>query len=204
MFDRFRSFFAKVFTPLARFLLRRGIGPDAVTITGTVGVCAGALIFYPTGHLLIGSLVVFAFVFSDTVDGLMARIQGQSSKWGAFLDSTLDRFGDAAIFGGLVLYFMGPGDSELWAGIALLDLVMGALTSYARAKAESLGMTAKGGIAERADRLVSILVAAGFSGMGLPLILPIVLAALAVASSITVVQRILIVRRQALAPPADA
>jgi CDP-diacylglycerol--glycerol-3-phosphate 3-phosphatidyltransferase len=201
MFNRFRDFFATVFTPVARFLLRCHVGPDAVTIAGTVGVCAGALIFYPMGHLLIGSLVVLVFVFSDTVDGVMARMTGQSSKWGAFLDSTLDRFGDAAIFGGIVVYDMGPGDSGLWAGIALLDLVLGALTSYARARAEGLGMTAKGGIAERADRLVAILAAAGFSGMGVPYILPAVLALLAAASAITVVQRILIVRRQALQPP---
>lgn len=203
MFDRFRDFFAKVFTPLARFLLRIGIGPDTVTLVGTLGVCAGALVFFPTGHLLIGVLVVTLFVFSDTVDGVMARLQGRSSKWGAFLDSTLDRFGDAAIFGGLIFYFIGPGDSKVWAGFALACLVMGSLTSYARARAEGLGMNAKGGIAERADRLVAILVAAGFSGMGVPFILEAVLVLLAVASSITVVQRILLVRGQALAASTD-
>ena len=203
MFDRTREFFAKLFTPVARFLLARGVSPDVVTIVGTLGVCAGSLVFFPTGHLLIGVLVITVFVFSDTVDGVMARMQGRSSKWGAFLDSTLDRFGDAAIFSGLVFYYMGVGDSKVWAGFALACLVMGSLTSYARARAEGLGMTAKGGIAERADRLVSVLVAAGFSGMGVPYILEVVLVLLAVASSITVVQRILIVRRQAL-PPAAA
>jgi len=200
MFDRTRDFFARLFTPVARFLLARGVSPDVVTIIGTLGVCAGSLVFFPTGHLLIGALLVTGFVFSDTVDGVMARLQGRPSKWGAFLDSTLDRFGDSAIFGGLVFYYIGPGDSKLWAGFALACLVMGSLTSYARARAEGLGMTAKGGIAERADRLVSILVAAGFSGMGVPWILEIVLVLLAVASSITVVQRILIVRAQALGP----
>jgi CDP-diacylglycerol--glycerol-3-phosphate 3-phosphatidyltransferase len=202
MFDRTREFFAKLFTPVARFLLARGVSPDVVTIVGTLGVCAGSLVFFPTGHLLIGVLVITVFVFSDTVDGVMARMQGRSSKWGAFLDSTLDRFGDAAIFSGLVFYYMGVGDSKVWAGFALACLVMGSLTSYARARAEGLGMTAKGGIAERADRLVSVLVAAGFSGMGVPYILEVVLVLLAVASSITVVQRILIVRRQALPPAA--
>jgi len=203
MFDRTRDFFARLFTPLARFLLARGIGPDVVTLVGTIGVCAGALVFFPTGHLLIGVLVITAFVFSDTIDGVMARLQGRSSSWGAFLDSTLDRFGDAAIFAGLVAYYIGPGDSRLWAFVALGCLIMGSLTSYARAKAESLGMTAKGGIAERADRLVAVLVAAGFAGMGIPYlsayILEVVLVLLAVASTITVVQRILLVRRQAIA-----
>lgn len=200
MFDRTRDFFARLFTPVARFLLARGVSPDAVTVIGTLGVCAGSLVFFPTGHLFIGVLIVTVFVFSDTVDGVMARLQGRPSRWGAFLDSTLDRFGDSAIFGGLVFYYIGPGDSKLWAGFALACLVMGSLTSYARARAEGLGMTAKGGIAERADRLVAILVAAGFSGMGVPWILEIVLVLLAAASSVTVVQRVLLVRRQALGP----
>src|SRR5688500_18803570 len=103
MLNRFRSFWAHVFTPPARFLLRHGVSPDAVTLVGTVGVVAGALVFFPRGQLLVGVLVITAFVFSDLLDGTMARMSGTSSSWGAFLDSTLDRFGDAAIFGGLVL-----------------------------------------------------------------------------------------------------
>jgi CDP-diacylglycerol--glycerol-3-phosphate 3-phosphatidyltransferase len=129
----------------------------------------------------------------------MARMQGRVSKWGAFLDSTLDRFADAAVFAGLMLYFLGPGDSHLWAGMAVLCLVLGQLTSYARARAEGLGLNAKTGIAERADRLVAILVGAGFSGLGVPWILEIMLALLSAASAITVVQRIVMVHGQALA-----
>jgi CDP-diacylglycerol---glycerol-3-phosphate 3-phosphatidyltransferase len=200
MLNRFRAVFAKVFSPVARLFLRLGISPDTVTIVGTVGVCAGALIFFPRGQLLVGVLVISAFVFSDTVDGHMARISGQSSKWGAFLDSTLDRFGDAAIFGGLVLYYVGPGDSENLAALALYCLVMGSITSYARARAESLGMEAKGGIAERADRLTAILVMTGLSAIfDVPLLIPVALGVLAVASTITVVQRIWLVRSQAKA-----
>src|ERR1700750_294740 len=111
MLNRFRDFWTKLLSPIAHLFLRLGISPDAVTLVGTLGVCAGALVFFPTGHLLIGVLVVTAFVFSDMIDGYMARESGQSSSWGAFLDSTLDRLGDAAIFGGLVLYYVGPGDS---------------------------------------------------------------------------------------------
>ncbi len=156
--------------------------------------------FFPRGQLLVGVLVITAFVFSDLVDGHMARLSGQSSKWGAFLDSTLDRFGDAAIFAGLALYFVGPGDSDVLAGLSIYCLVMGSVTSYARAKAESLGMQAKGGIAERADRLVAVLVMTGLSALlDLPVLVPIVLVALAVASTVTVVQRMLGVRRQARA-----
>jgi CDP-diacylglycerol--glycerol-3-phosphate 3-phosphatidyltransferase len=200
MLERFRAFWTKVFSPVARLFLRWGISPDAVTVVGTLGVCTGALVFFPRGELLIGVLVVTAFVFSDLVDGHMARLSGQSSRWGAFLDSTLDRFGDAAIFAGLALYYMGPGESEPLSKLAIYCLVMGSITSYARARAESLGMQAKGGIAERADRLVAILVMTGLSDIfDLPILIPITLGALAVASTVTVVQRILLVRSQAKA-----
>ena len=143
------------------------------------------------------------FISSYTRCGLT----GTSSKWGAFLDSTLDRLGDAAIFGGLVMYYVGPGDDDRLAALALYCLVMGSITSYARARAESLGMEAKGGIAERSDRLVAILVMTGLAGLiqtvtgaDWPLVLiPVTLGLLAVASTITVVQRILLVRSQAKA-----
>jgi phosphatidylinositol phosphate synthase len=143
------------------------------------------------------------FVFSDLIDGYMARALGAPSRWGAFLDSTLDRFGDAAIFAGLAIWFFGGGADQLLAYVALWALVMGSVTSYARARAESLGMQAKGGIAERADRLVAVLVVAFFADvLDLPILLAIVLWALAVASTITVIQRMVGVRRQALADPA--
>lgn len=199
MLNRFRAFWTKIFSPVARLLLRLGISPDAVTVVGTLGVAFGALWFFPRGQLLVGVLVVAAFVFSDLVDGHMARLSGSASKWGAFLDSTLDRVGDAAIFGGLVLYYVGPGDSDRLAALALYCLVMGSVTSYARARAESLGMEARGGVAERADRLAAILVMTGLSDLfDLPVLLVLTLWVLAVASTITVLQRILQVRRQAL------
>ena len=205
--ERFRAFWTKVFTPVAELFLRWGISPDAVTLVGTLGVCFGSLVFFPQGEFLIGVLICTAFVFSDLIDGRMARLSGTSSSWGAFLDSTLDRFGDAAIFGGLVMYYVGPGDSRLLAGLAMYCLVMGSITSYARARAESLGMEAKGGIAERSDRLVAILGMTGLAGLiqtvtgaDWPLVLiPVTLGLLAVASTITVVQRILLVRSQAKA-----
>jgi CDP-diacylglycerol---glycerol-3-phosphate 3-phosphatidyltransferase len=200
MLNRFRAFWTKLLTPIAKFFLRLGVSPDAITLVGTVGVVAGALIFFPRGQLLVGVLVITAFVFSDLLDGTMARMSGTSSKWGAFLDSTLDRLGDAAIFGGLAMYYVGPGDSDRLAGLAIYCLVMGSVTSYARARAESLDMEAKGGIAERADRLVAILVMTGLSAIfDAPVLIPVTLGVLAVASTITVVQRILLVRGQAKA-----
>jgi CDP-diacylglycerol--glycerol-3-phosphate 3-phosphatidyltransferase/CDP-diacylglycerol--inositol 3-phosphatidyltransferase len=200
MLERFRVFWHNLFTPPARLLLRLGVTPDAVTVVGTLGVVVGALAFFPRGELTVGALVITAFVFSDILDGTMANLAGTASPWGAFLDSTLDRMGDAAIFGGLVLYFAGPGDSMTLTMLSLYCLVMGSMTSYARARAESVGMQAKGGIAERSDRLVAILVAACFSdAFDLPVLLTVTLWLLAVASTVTVLQRILSVRGQARA-----
>jgi len=199
--DRFKEFWAgTVLHPVVRLFLKLGISPDTVTLVGTIGVAAGALAFFPRGELLVGVLVITAFVFSDLIDGRMAREMGRQSRFGAFWDSTLDRIGDGAIFGGLALYFAGPGDSYLYLCVTLWCLVMGSVTSYARARAESLGMDAKGGIAERADRLVSILVMTGLGAIfDLPILMHVTLWALAFASTYTVAFRVLKVRRQALA-----
>lgn len=194
-----RATMTRILGPIARLFLRLGISPDVVTVVGTLGVCVGALAFFPRGEIWVGVLVITAFVFSDTIDGIMARSSGRSSKWGAYLDSTLDRVGDAAIFGGLVLYYAGPGDDVLMAALALACLILGSVVSYSKARAEGLGFTANVGIAERADRLVAVLVAAFFADLlGSTLLLGVVLALLAVASLVTVVQRMLTVRRQAL------
>jgi CDP-diacylglycerol--glycerol-3-phosphate 3-phosphatidyltransferase len=207
MLQRFREFWTRVVSGPADLLLRLGVTPDQVTIVGTIGVVAGALWFFPRGQLFAGVMVITAFVFSDLMDGYMARKSGQSSNWGAFLDSTMDRFGDAAIFGGLLLYYAGPhaettlGEPKLYVYLSLACLVLGSITSYVRARAESLGMTAKVGIAERAERLAAILVMTGFNGLfGLPILTEITLWALLAASGITVVQRMIVVRRQAVTP----
>ena len=198
MLNHLRGLMTKVMTPIAARLLRWRITPDAVTITGTLAVVLAALTLFPTGHLLAGSIVIAVFVLTDSLDGTMARLSGRSSSWGAFLDSTLDRFADAAIFSGLVLWFVGRGDDRLTAGLALACLVLGSIVPYARARAEGLGMTAAIGIAERADRLFAVLLAAFLVGLGLtPVVLTVMLTLLAVASAVTVVQRMATVRRQA-------
>ena len=194
-----RALYTKIFTPVARLFLKLGISPDVVTVVGTLGVCVGALAFYPRHEFFWGTIVITLFVFSDTVDGVMARMSGRSGKWGAYLDSTLDRVGDSAIFGGLVLWYAGRGDNFVMAGLALACLILGSVVSYAKARAEGLGFTANVGIAERADRLVAVLAVTGLVGLGLPeVVLSVVLALLAVASLVTVLQRMLLVRRQAL------
>src|SRR5687768_9637754 len=185
MLERFKAFWqGVVLAPIVNLLLKLGVHPDLVTLVG-------ALAFYPRGELLVGTLVITAFVFSDMIDGAMARKSGTSSTFGSFWDSTLDRIGDAAIFGGLALYFADSGDSYLYLCLSLFCLVAGNLTSYARAKAESLGLDARGGIAERSDRLVLILAATGLSALfDLPILLELGLWVLAAASAYTVVFRI--------------
>ncbi|WP_242423635.1 phosphatidylinositol phosphate synthase, partial [Frankia sp. EI5c] len=156
----------------------------------------------------VGTLVITLFVFSDLVDGVIARARGISSKWGAFLDSTSDRVGDGAIFGSLVIWYAGDGDSLPLAGAALLCLVAGSVTSYVKARAEGLGFTCDVGFAERGERLLILLVAAGLYGLGVPYLLPAALWFLVGATLLTVTQRIVHVHRQfvrsgrpTLAPP---
>jgi CDP-diacylglycerol---glycerol-3-phosphate 3-phosphatidyltransferase len=204
MLDRFKTFWqTKALAPFIRLFLRLGISPDAVTLLGTLGVAAGALVFFPRGMIWQGVLVVTAFVFSDLIDGQMARTLGRKDMFGAFLDSTLDRIGDAAVFGGIALYFAWVTEQRLYLVLSLVVLAMGAVTSYARAKADHLGFDAKVGIAERPDRLVGFLVPAFFADLfDLPVLLHISLWALAIASTVTTAQRIWVVRRQALAAAA--
>ncbi|WAH97108.1 phosphatidylinositol phosphate synthase [Arthrobacter sp. MMS18-M83] len=195
-----RGFFTALFSPLARFLLKVGVSPDAVTVVGTAGVVLGALILYPMGQLWWGSLLIAVFALSDVVDGIMAREQGRSGPWGNFLDSTLDRLADGAIFAGVAIwFFMGGGNSAI-AIAAVACLILGMVVSYARAKAESLGFYANVGIAERAERLISVLLVTGLTGLGLPpVVLLVTLVMLAAATGITVVQRMAAVREQAMA-----
>lgn len=194
-----RGFFTGVFTPLATWLLRRGVSPDAVTILGTLGVMIGGLVFYPLGQLFWGTVFITVFIFSDVLDGIMARQQERTGKWGAFLDSTLDRFADGALFAGVSIWFFTGGNNDAIGIAAIICLVLGMVVSYIRAKAESLGFTANVGIAERAERLVSVLVATGLVGLGIsPVLLLVVLVALCAASCVTVVQRMLTVRRQSI------
>ncbi|WP_204049585.1 phosphatidylinositol phosphate synthase [Microbispora siamensis] len=199
MLNILRPAVTRVMTPLGRALARRGISPDVITTIGTLGVVASALAFYPLGHLFAGTLVITFFVLADLLDGVLARMTGKGSTWGAFLDSTLDRLGDASIFSGLILYFVLKDEPEIvLATVALFCLVAGALVSYAKARAEGLGMTANVGIAERGERLVVVLVAAGLSGLGVPYVLAAGLWLLAAASAVTVVQRMVHVYRQAV------
>jgi CDP-diacylglycerol--glycerol-3-phosphate 3-phosphatidyltransferase len=182
--------------PLSRWAARSSVSPDVVTIVGTVGVAGAALGFYTRGVFFVGTLVITLFVFSDLVDGLIARARNISSRWGAFLDSTSDRVGDAAIFGSLAIWYAGDGDSLSLVYASLTCLAFGSIISYAKARAEGLGFTCDVGFAERGERLLIVLVAAGLYGLGVPYLLPAALWFLAGATVLTAAQRVVHVYRQ--------
>ena len=190
--DIFKPAVVRVITPTARGLLRIGLTPNSVTAIGAIGVIATSLIAYPSGHLFGGTVAICLMALSDLFDGTMARIsQNGASRWGGFLDSTVDRVTDSAIALGLLLYLAAKHDSLAY--ILLLSILAGFLVSYIRARAESLQIECKGGFAERTERLIILLAAIGFTGLGVAYILTIGIWLLALASSFTVVQRLLIV-----------
>ena len=200
MLNKVRAPINRALGPVVRAIASTGVKPDVITTIGTIGVAGGALGFYTRGVFFLGTVVITAFVFSDLLDGMIARYQDASSTWGAFLDSSLDRVGDGAIFGSLVIWYAGRGHSVLLAGVALFVLVMGSVTSYIKARAQSLGLSCDVGFAERAERLIIVLVAAGLYGLGVPYLLPAALWFLAGATFVTVIQRLVEVHRQACGP----
>lgn len=183
-----------VIDPVAKGLLKTGLTPDAVTIIGTAGVTAGAFIFYTRGSFWIGTLVITAFIFSDMLDGTMARLSGKSGNWGAFLDSTLDRVADGAIFVALLIFFSRTDQWGLVTAISIC-LIGGTVVSYAKARAEGLGMTCNVGFAERSERLLIVLVPT-FFGTWVPYLQAVALWALAALTVLTVGQRMAHVYRQ--------
>ena len=191
----------RVVAPLATRLLRLGVTPDMVTVTGTVVAVVGALAFFARGSFFLGTVVVTLAVLTDVLDGAMARMRGISGPWGAFLDSTMDRIADASIFCALVLWFAGRGNSDVLVAVALFCLVSGVVTSYAKARAEGLGLTCDVGLAERLERLIAVLLGTLLAGLGFAGGLAIALWVLAVASAITVGQRLHEVRRQTRGGP---
>jgi CDP-diacylglycerol--glycerol-3-phosphate 3-phosphatidyltransferase len=192
-----RAPIAKAIAPLGRSLAKAGVTPDMVTIAGTIGATASALVFFTQGRFFSGTLLVWAFVMFDMVDGAVARNGGLTTRFGAVLDSSCDRIADAAVFGSLAWWFAQHDHPQLLAA-ALLCLVLGSLTSYIRARAEGMGMTASVGIAERAERLIIVLIGTGLTGwpFRVPYVQAIALWLLVAASTITVAQRFATVWRQ--------
>jgi phosphatidylinositol phosphate synthase len=197
MFNLFsRRSWSRVITPLGVRLARLGVTADAVTVVGTAGVVCGALVFFTRGEFFVGTLVIWFFAMLDMVDGAVARARGGSSVFGAVLDSSLDRVADAAVFGALLWWFAGPGQSRPLVLATLLCLILGLLISYVKARAEGAGMRADVGLVERPQRLTIALVGTGLDGLGVPYVQAVALWVLVVLSAVTVVQRLAEVYRQ--------
>ena len=191
---RLKPAVTRVITPVAKAALRIGITPNAVTWVGAIGVVASAMYFYPRGEFFVGTVIICLLALSDLFDGTMARIsQAGSSKWGGFLDSTIDRITDSAILIGVTIYLINQDDSLSM--VVLVTLVSGMLVPYIRAKAESFGIACSGGIAERTERLIISLTAIGLEGLGVPYVLATGMWLLAILGIFTVIQRMLIVKR---------
>ncbi|MFI6128849.1 phosphatidylinositol phosphate synthase [Micromonospora sp. NPDC051141] len=191
-----RAGMTRVVEPIARGLLRAGVSPNAVTVTGTVGVLVGALGFGARGQLVAGALIVTVFALTDLLDGTMARMSGGSTRFGAFLDSSMDRVADSAVFGA-VAYWLATQHQYRGVAAALVCLAAGGLVSYVKARAEGLGMTCNVGIAERTERLLIVGVGGVLTGVGLDRALEVALWLLAAVSIFTVGQRMAHVYRQA-------
>ena len=190
-----RPALGRVLTPVGKALARTPVTPNMLTVLGAVGMAAGALTLFPTGHLFAGCMVCTGFVLTDMLDGTLARIKGTTGKFGAFLDSTLDRIGDSSVFAGIAIWLVTGGHNHLLAAVALFCLVSGLLVSYSKARAEGLGIKCDVGIAERTERLIIGLVAIGLAGLGVPYVLSVGLWVLAVLSAITFGQRVYAVRK---------
>ena len=159
----------------------------------------GALGFYTRGDFFVGTLIIWVFTMLDSVDGAVARAQGGATVFGAVLDSSLDRIVDAAVFGALLWWFAGDGDSRPLQLACLLCLVFGSVVSYIKARAEGAGLTCNVGLVERPQRLTAALAGTGLDGIGVPYAQAIALWALVVLSAVTAGQRLAEVRRQARA-----
>ena len=182
----------KFITPICRGLLKIGLTANGVTILGTISSVMAAILLIPNGHLLAASLALTGFLLFDLLDGTMARLSEQgTNKWGALLDSTLDRISDAAILGSLIWYL--EKNNQTLSVVVLINVVLGFLISYIKAKAESLDIECNGGLAERTERLIITLVALGVAGLGFSVALVLGMWILLIASLVTVVQRFKIV-----------
>lgn len=186
-----RASVSRLVDPLGAALVRAGLTPNAMTVIGTAGAVGCALVFFPNGLLLWGTFTVWGFAMLDLVDGAMARVSGRSTPFGAVLDATCDRLADGALFAAIAWWCFTVDGSASAAAAALLVLVLAQVTSYVKARAEASGLSADGGLVERAERLIIALVGTGLQGFGVPYAVEVSLWLLAALSGLTLVQRIL-------------
>lgn len=190
-----RASVSRFVEPLGAWLVRAGVRPDTITVIGTVGTVVAALWLFPLGYLVTGTIAITVFVLLDVLDGAVARARGSGTPWGTVLDATCDRIADGAVFAGLTWWCFVVAGDRLLAAAALLCLVSAQVISYVKARAEACGLSADGGMVERAERYIITLLGAGLTGLGVPFALDVALWALAGLQIVTVIQRLLAVHR---------
>jgi len=182
-----RKYSLKFLEPLARFISATGVSPNVVTVIGFF-LMVGVAFVLAWGHLFWGGILITAFALFDAVDGTLARMMGRTSRFGAFLDSTLDRFSEAVIFLGLFIFFIGRNQHQEL--ILIYATVVGSLmVSYARARAEGIGVPLKDGLFTRFERVFLLVIGLLFNQLTL------VLWILAIFSNLTAIQRMYLVWR---------
>ncbi len=198
MFDgKFRAPIDKAVKPIGAGLRRTGLTPDHLTVVGLL-VGVGAAVAIGAGELKLGLLLVILAALPDLLDGALAKASGADSQRGAFFDSTIDRITDALLFGGIAWY-LASEESPHMAMLPFAVMAVSSLISYQRAKAESLGIEAKGGLMERAERIIAICIGLAFNVLLIP-----ILWIMLVLTSITAIQRFVKVWRAADVAPVTA
>lgn len=190
--DWLKNGYLRLMDPIADWLVRRRVHPNTITVVGTLFTVAGGVL-YGTGHIRTGGWLLGITALTDVLDGMVARRSNTSSVFGAFLDSTLDRISDGAVLGGLaVFYALSPEHHSVAMVVVCLAGLIGAfLTSYTRARAEALGLDAKVGMLQRAERVVLLSAPQAFFGLTLNgWVLAIIINILTITAWITVFQRV--------------
>jgi CDP-diacylglycerol--glycerol-3-phosphate 3-phosphatidyltransferase len=195
----FRGPVDRAVRPIGRALRRTGLSPDHLTVVGLI-VAALAAVAVAAGRLVIGLILVIAAALPDLFDGALAKASGTSSQRGAFFDSTVDRITDAMLLGGIAWY-LADVDSPRAALLPFAVSSVASVISYQRAKAESLGLDAKGGLMERAERIVLLCLGLLLEAVGLTGSLTVILWGMLLLISITAIQRFIKVWRQAEVAP---
>jgi CDP-diacylglycerol--glycerol-3-phosphate 3-phosphatidyltransferase len=190
-----RASVSRVTDPIGARLVRAGLSPNAMTVIGTVGTVVSALVFYPLNHPFVASALVTLFILFDLLDGSMARVSGQVTRFGTVLDASCDRIADGVLFGAIAWWALVVVNDKLIGASALVSLVAAQVISYVKARAEAAGLNGDGGLVERAERFIIALVGVGIQGLGVPHAADVALPLLAVLAVITVGQRLVSVWR---------
>lgn len=183
-----------IISPLCRGLVKAGVRANHLTVIGALGSCFSALFFFPRGQFIVGTVLVALFALLDLLDGTVARMTDEiPSKWGALLDSTVDRISDAVIVIGIAIYLDNNRNIPLV--VPFLVVLLSGLVSYVRARSESLGIQCAVGVGERTERLIIILVGTFLFGIGIDGALEVSLWLVLIISTLTIFQRLAVVFR---------